>query len=425
MKSVCVSVFIVFIILLNGEVFAQFNSTQNNSNKYFIRHTVPAAKKDTIISNYLLDSIVNKSQDSWNNLKYVYNYDEEGRLSFYDENSNISGRTSYYYDSLGNITLITGPNSKKTNIYDEHNNNISQLFERPGISQNWVPWMLDSLFYDTSGCLIKEKDFYWYSVEWGKTGQTSYYYKNGSLDSVFIEGWDGTQWVNNTNCKFYYNGFSSPDSVIWKLWRNNTWVDNLDCTYNYDESGNLISGLIHDRTGWTNDYRFNYSYNENNCFYFGKNEIKLNGTWTPGDEEFYSSRQDIFQPDLFGNVSNEFFNLSAPGTELNVYYKLNPNAAASVSGNNKNNPDQFNLSQNYPNPFNPTTIINYSLPKAGNVKLTVYNSIGSKVATIVDDNKPAGNYSVQFNGSNLASGIYLYRLETGNYNATKKLILLK
>ena len=85
----------------------------------------------------------------------------------------------------------------------------------------------------------------------------------------------------------------------------------------------------------------------------------------------------------------------------------------------------YYLSQNYPNPFNPSTTINYSLPKAGYVKLTVYNILGSKVATLVDGHKSAGNFSVQFNGSNLASGIYLYRLESGSYNATKKLILLK
>jgi len=88
-------------------------------------------------------------------------------------------------------------------------------------------------------------------------------------------------------------------------------------------------------------------------------------------------------------------------------------------------PREYQLSQNYPNPFNPTTIINYSIAKEGNVSLTVYNVIGSKVATIVNENKPAGNYSVQFNGSNLASGIYLYKLESGNYNAAKKFILMK
>jgi hypothetical protein len=90
--------------------------------------------------------------------------------------------------------------------------------------------------------------------------------------------------------------------------------------------------------------------------------------------------------------------------------------------------NEYVLSQNYPNPFNPSTTINYSLPKAGNVILTVYNSIGSKVATIVNEYKPAGNYSVQFNASSaaggLASGIYFYRLESGNYTAAKKLILI-
>jgi flagellar hook assembly protein FlgD len=85
----------------------------------------------------------------------------------------------------------------------------------------------------------------------------------------------------------------------------------------------------------------------------------------------------------------------------------------------------FSLGQNYPNPFNPTTKINYSLPKAGNVKLTVYNAVGSMVATIVNEYKPAGSYSVQFNGTNFASGIYLYRLESGINSAAKKFILMK
>ena len=88
-------------------------------------------------------------------------------------------------------------------------------------------------------------------------------------------------------------------------------------------------------------------------------------------------------------------------------------------------PREYQLCQNYPNPFNPNTKINYSIAKEGNVSLTVYNAIGSKVAILVNEFKPAGSYSVQFNGSNLASGIYLYRLESGNYSAAKKFILMK
>jgi hypothetical protein len=87
--------------------------------------------------------------------------------------------------------------------------------------------------------------------------------------------------------------------------------------------------------------------------------------------------------------------------------------------------NRFSLKQNYPNPFNPTTTINYSLAKQGNVKLSVYDITGSKVATIVNENKPAGNYAVKFNGGNLASGIYLYRLESEGYNASRKFILMK
>jgi hypothetical protein len=88
-------------------------------------------------------------------------------------------------------------------------------------------------------------------------------------------------------------------------------------------------------------------------------------------------------------------------------------------------PKEFVLFQNYPNPFNPSTTIKYSLPKAGNVIVTIYNAIGSKVATLVNEYKPAGNYSIQFDGGKLASGIYLYRLESGNYSAVKKFVLMK
>jgi hypothetical protein len=88
-------------------------------------------------------------------------------------------------------------------------------------------------------------------------------------------------------------------------------------------------------------------------------------------------------------------------------------------------PSKFSLFQNYPNPFNPSTTINYSLPISGNVKLTVYNAIGAKVATLINAYKPAGNYSVQFNAANLASENYLYRLESGNYSVAKKFVLLK
>jgi hypothetical protein len=88
-------------------------------------------------------------------------------------------------------------------------------------------------------------------------------------------------------------------------------------------------------------------------------------------------------------------------------------------------PDSYSLAQNYPNPFNPTTTINYQLKFSGRVTLKVYNLLGKEVATLVKEDKPAGSYSVNFDAGKLSSGIYFYRLQSGNFIAAKKMILLK
>lgn len=96
-----------------------------------------------------------------------------------------------------------------------------------------------------------------------------------------------------------------------------------------------------------------------------------------------------------------------------------------VTHNNNTVPQEYILHQNYPNPFNPTTKISFELPKAGNVRLVVYDLLGREVASLLNDYKSAGRYSVEFNASNFASGVYLYRLEAGDFKATKKMLLVK
>ena len=85
----------------------------------------------------------------------------------------------------------------------------------------------------------------------------------------------------------------------------------------------------------------------------------------------------------------------------------------------------YELSQNYPNPFNPSTTIRYSVPERSNVVLKIYDILGSEVSTLVNEDKDAGIYSVNFNASHLASGIYFYRLHAGSFVETKKMILMK
>jgi len=98
--------------------------------------------------------------------------------------------------------------------------------------------------------------------------------------------------------------------------------------------------------------------------------------------------------------------------------------------NEKEIPTEFLLKQNYPNPFNPTTTINYSIPKGGNVRLEIYNSLGEIVNIIQDSYQDAGNHSIAWtgkdsNGNSLSSGIYFYRLISNDFVQVKKMILLK
>ncbi|MHB9011907.1 MAG: T9SS type A sorting domain-containing protein [Ignavibacteriaceae bacterium] len=88
-------------------------------------------------------------------------------------------------------------------------------------------------------------------------------------------------------------------------------------------------------------------------------------------------------------------------------------------------PMEYTLYQNYPNPFNPSTIISYQLPVSSKVVLKIYDLLGRDVATLVNKEQVTGNYKVIFNGNNLASGVYFYRLKAGNFVETKKLILMK
>ena len=125
------------------------------------------------------------------------------------------------------------------------------------------------------------------------------------------------------------------------------------------------------------------------------------------------------------NDITEFFIYgdSAPYRKFN-YWFTNVGTPTSV-GQVLKQSKSFSLSQNYPNPFNPTTEIKYSIPKSGIVTLKVYNLLGREVFTLVNQEQKSGNYIVNFDASQLASGVYMYRIQSGDFSLTKKMTLLK
>jgi len=149
--------------------------------------------------------------------------------------------------------------------------------------------------------------------------------------------------------------------------------------------------------------------------------LTLSDTTTIVDSlTFGEQTTDISQGRLSDGTNNWVnFSISTPGTS---------NDDGTLVGIKKDDviiKKDFRLSQNYPNPFNPSTVINFSIPENGLVTLKVFNVLGQEVMELVNNVKSAGSYEVSFDASNLSTGMYVYKIQAGNYTATKKMMLIK
>jgi hypothetical protein len=117
-----------------------------------------------------------------------------------------------------------------------------------------------------------------------------------------------------------------------------------------------------------------------------------------------------------------------------IYYKRNPTGNVGIQNINSEIPKEYKLMQNYPNPFNPSTVISFSVPDGfpigavgndKNVVLKVYDILGKEIATLVNEPLQPGTYEATFDGSNLMSGVYFYRLQSGEFTDTKRMLMIK
>ncbi len=108
-----------------------------------------------------------------------------------------------------------------------------------------------------------------------------------------------------------------------------------------------------------------------------------------------------------------------------IYGKVSPAWKKALKDEELAEINSYSITQNYPNPFNPTTTLSYQLPKASNVVLKVYDVLGKEVIELVNENKSAGVYNVTFDASNLPSGVYIYKLQAGEFSSVKKMLLIK
>jgi hypothetical protein len=147
--------------------------------------------------------------------------------------------------------------------------------------------------------------------------------------------------------------------------------------------------------------------------------------WSTGFED-QGTTSWYHYPIAVSHSGDVFVGAGAQSGSSSVYRTIKyRQVATSVKEEESDMPTGFSLSQNYPNPFNPSTTIRFALPKSGRVELKVYNTLGQEVATLVNEEKVAGTYSAQWNASSVASGVYYYRMQAGEFTATQKMLLMK
>jgi len=167
------------------------------------------------------------------------------------------------------------------------------------------------------------------------------------------------------------------------------------------------------------------------CDIYGNDD----GDWTDCIIDQANINNNFSADPQFCDLSNGVFHISNQSLCASANNECNQLIGAldigcSITGaENDNNetllPSNFNLAQNYPNPFNPVTSISFDLPITSFVKLDIYNLLGQRIETMINKEMEAGSYDINWNGKGVASGIYFYRIETGDFSETKKMLLLK
>ncbi|KAA3615828.1 MAG: T9SS C-terminal target domain-containing protein [Calditrichaeota bacterium] len=277
--------------------------------------------------------------------------------------------------------------ARNINSFDENENKLIELYENWNIDDN--TWIYDYRYTFT-------------------------YFQDGNRKNYLLEFWDNNSgiWVNNSRWSYTYDGFANRLTAFNEDWDSNNgiWVNDFRQTYTYDSFGNVLITLseVWDNNveTWLNEWHRNYTYDENNNLVLFENEFWSGDNWYAYIGQCY-----------FINNDNEFIYLTE---ELSAYYSTVTSIDVPVNDLTYN----FSLSQNYPNPFNPSTTINYQLKTKSYVQLTVYDISGRQIKKIVDQHQNIGHYSVTFDASNLTSGIYVYRLKSGLYEQSRKMILI-
>jgi photosystem II stability/assembly factor-like uncharacterized protein len=359
-----------------------------------------------------------------------------------------------------------------------HSSTKSYFLKTTNTGNNWQSIFLDSLYInslffinDNTGYIFGSKDNAGGIIQKTIDGGNTWTSQASGITNFFYTGYFFNVNTGYAGGKYGYNAKTINGGINWitKPSSNITWFD--DIYFVNQNTGFGVDSKLFKTTDGGDSWFVNY---DDNLFYCCINFLnsatgfitgqsgRIIKTTDSGDNWSVISNQQTNISSIFfvnqntGYFVNNYLNVykstnggvnwfaqltGATSTSLISVFFLNENTGFAGGANgvilktikggvgvqniSSSVPDKYSLEQNYPNPFNPTTNIRYQITKNSYVTLKVYNILGKEIATLVNEKLSAGTYEVKFDGSNLPSGIYFYKLETDKFKDTKKLVLLK
>ncbi len=431
------------LIQPDGKIIAAGYATENYLHVFaLVRYNEDGSLDNTFGSNGIVTTAVGKSDDKI----FSIAIQQDGKViaagTSYENNQGIYAFALARYNTDGSLDNTFGTNGIDT-LYLEVSNNPLQNDEAKSVAIQGDGKIVIGGY---SGNAKTDFSMVRFNVD-GSTDNS--FGLKGVVLTPIGTGWDVVSSVaiqgngkivaaGYTETGYYLYGFAlaryNTDGSL-----DNTFGTNGIVTTAIENSSQVNSVAIQSDgkivvSGWSNDGSHTYfalaRYNTNGSLdnTFGTNGITTTPFYFDFDNKAYSVAIQSDGKIVAAGAAeyNNFSDLYGFGVMRYTGSSGPVNAVSKTSGL----PTTFTLYQNYPNPFNPSTTIQYDLPKGENVKLIVYDVLGREVASLVDAYQLAGFYKVKWNGKNafgenMASGVFFYSFEAGNYNSIKKMIYLK
>lgn len=389
----------------------------SHDNPYLKRTSSQFSKREFEVIHVLIEEWENSD---WENHRlHNYTYGDMANLVIFEEqkwnNEEESWdqwyKESYIYDDEGNcLEMLIEiwhteynewiPDTKETYIYEDGKLSVTLVYSWTG--DLFELWFRHLYSYEENGNLIETlTEDYMGDNQWEFLARALYTYDEyDRLIEGLYQEWKQYEWVDLIRGLGTYENDENPNPIEWLTQINfNGWI-NLELeTFTYDEGDKLIEFLeqIWEDEDWLNQMNIFYSYDENENLM-----EEIHKIWT--EDEIW---------------------------EDHLRYTHNYEEITSIEKSDiKNSPHKIYLATNYPNPFNPETTISFEISHTSGVRLAIYDASGKLIKTLIDDKVDPGYHSVIWDGrdemgKDMASGVYLYRLTSNNFNQTKQMLLVK